>query len=56
MKRLIVCLCVPLVSVLGVSPAHAATGKVVRISHLGLVHPEPDPMGVTYDPGPIALS
>ena len=52
MKRLIyICLCVPLVSVLGVSPAHAATGKVVRISLTSVWStPSPDPMGITYDP------
>src|SRR4026208_2206471 len=52
MKRLIsVCLCVPLVSVLGVSPVHAATGKVVRVHRTSVWStPSPDPMGITYDP------
>ncbi|HEY6651841.1 MAG TPA: hypothetical protein VI364_06050, partial [Actinomycetota bacterium] len=52
MKRLIyVCLCVPLVSALGVSPVRATTGKVVRVSLTSVwFTPSPDPMGITYDP------
>jgi hypothetical protein len=52
MKRLIyVCLCVPLVSALGVSPARAATGKVVHVRRTSVWStPSPDPMGITYDP------
>jgi SdiA-regulated len=51
MKRLIyVCLCVPLVSALGVSPVRAATGKVVRVKLTSAWStPSPDPMGITYD-------
>ena len=52
MKRLTyVCLCVPLVSAFGVSPVHAATGKVVRVDLTSVWStPSPDPMGITYDP------
>jgi len=52
MKRLIyVCLCIPLVSTFGLSPARAATGKVVRVKLTSVWStPSPDPMGITYDP------
>jgi hypothetical protein len=52
MKRLIyLCLCVPLVSALGVSPVRAATGKVIHVHRTSVWStPSPDPMGITYDP------
>ena len=52
MKRLIcVCLSIPLVSTFWLSPARAATGKVVRVTLTSVWStPSPDPMGITYDP------
>jgi hypothetical protein len=52
MKRLIyICLCTSLFSQFWLSPARAATGKVVRVTLTSVWStPSPDPMGITYDP------